>query len=190
MKPFFLLVLCCFSVSLFSQADIEGKWIMQYGASTNTLFTQTSSINLRCVSPRFRWSEDDLSEEEQKHPWKSKRSRLMLELIYRQPFKVFALGFNYQYRLLKYKKLSLEAYWGLKFFLKPGPDFVRIRYLKGGKEIRYFNEGLVAQMHFGIFAPYVDIGVDGILTMGTEIYMHKIFRNPKKRYKLKPVKTE
>ncbi|HEY1039922.1 MAG TPA: hypothetical protein VGF30_10980 [Bacteroidia bacterium] len=190
MKQACLFVLCYLPLSVFSQLTVDGKWIMQYGVCTNTLFTRPSSINVRCVSPRFRWSEADLNEWEQKHPEKLKRSRFMFELIYRPAFKVFCLGTSYQYRFLKYKKLSLEGYWGLKLFFKPGPDFVKIRYLKGGKEIRYFNEGLLVQFHLGMIAPFADIGTDGILTIGSEFNLHAIYKKPKRRYKLKPVSQD
>ena len=125
-----------------------------------------------------------MTEDEEKHPEKFKNTRLMIELIYAPPLKVLCTGFNVQSRLLKYKRLSLEVYGGMKFFFVPGPDFVTIPYLKGGRELWYMNLGLICQLDLGIIAPFADIGGDGILTVGTELNFHAIYKKPKKRYKL------
>lgn len=109
----------------------------------------------------------------------------MVELIYQPPFKVLCTSFNVQSRFVRYKKLSVELYGGMKFFFVPGPDFVTIPYLKAGKELWYVNIGLLLQLNLGMFSPFADIGGDGIMTVGTEFNYHKIYRKPKSRYNLK-----
>lgn len=172
------------SLSLFCQSVIEGPWKIECGASTANTFKESSSLNLRYISPRFRWSNDDLTEEEEEHLDKFNNTRLMIELIYTPPFKVFCAALNVQYRFLNYKRLSLETYGGFKFFFVPGPNFENIPPLKGKKDIRYMNIGLLCQLNLGIIAPFADIGGDSIITIGTEVNLHAIYRKPKKRYKL------
>jgi hypothetical protein len=183
-KSTFLFVICQLPVLLFCQIVIEGPWTVECGASTNTLFKRPASFNLRYISPAFKWSEDDLTEEEEKRP-EFKNVRLMAELIYTPPLKILCTGFNVQYRFVNCKRLNLEAYVGPKFFFIPGPDFITVRPLREGKEAWYFNVGLISQLNLGIIAPFADIGTDGIITIGTELNLHAIYRNPKKRYKLR-----
>ena len=172
------------SVSLFSQIVVGKPWAIECGASSNNAFQRSSSLNLRYISPRFRWSDDELTEEEEKHPEKFKNTRLMIEVIYTPPFKVLCTGFNVQSRFLKYRRLSVELYGGVKFFFVPGPDFEAIPFLKAGRQIWYMNVGLLCQLNLGMIAPFADIGGDGIITVGTEVNLHAIYKKPKKRYKL------
>jgi hypothetical protein len=186
MKPVLLLVACHLPFILCCQGDVEGRWKMESGLSTSSRFNTYFSYNLRTVSPRFKWSNRDLSEEEEKHPEKFRKARFMFELIYKPPLNVFGMSCNVQYRLLKYKKLSLEAYAGLKFFIVPSPDFVIKSYYSPtiNKGVWYINEGLILQFNLGVIAPFADIGYDGIFTLGAEFDFHKIYKNPKRRYKL------
>ncbi len=78
----------------------------------------------------------------------------------------------------------MDIYGGIKFFWVPGPDFVKIPYLKAGRELWYMNLGLILQLNLGIISPFADIAGDGILTIGTEVDFHKIYRKPKRRYNL------
>jgi hypothetical protein len=183
MKFTFLFLTYLLPVSLLCQVVVEGPWTIECGASTNTVFKTPASFNVRYISPRFKWSEE-WSEEEEKHPGKFKRTRVMMELIYRPTFKVFCTGFTVQYSFIKYKRLSLEACWGMKLFFVPGGDFATIRPLRGKKGISYFNEGLLCQFNLGMIAPFADIGYDGIITIGTELNFHAVYLKPKKRYKL------
>ena len=164
--------------------SIKGPWTIECGTSTNTFFKTPASLNIRYISPRFKWSDYELTAEEEKKSGKFKNTRLMIELIYSPPLKVLCAGFYVQSRLLGSKRLTMDIYGGMKFFLVPGPDFVRIPYLKGGRELWYMNLGLILQLYLGIISPFAAIGYDGILTIGTEVDLHKIYRNPKKRYKL------
>lgn len=176
--------MCHLSLSLSSQAVIGRHWTIECGASSNNAFKSSSSLNLRCVSPRFKWSNYELTKEEEKHPDEFMNTRFMMELIYAPILKVLCTGFNVQSRLLKYKKLSMDVYGGMKFFIVPGPDFVTIPYLKSGKELWYMNMGLIFQLNLGVIAPFADVGGDKIITIGTEINLHSIYKKPKKRYKL------
>jgi hypothetical protein len=179
-----LLILCHLSLSQFGQAVVGREWTMEFGASSNTFFKNSQSLNLRFVSPRFRWSNIALTEEEEKHSEKFKNTRLMVEVIYSPPKQVVCTGFNVQSRFLGSKRLTLDIYGGMKFFWIPGPDFVRIPYLKAGRELWYMNLGLILQLNLGIVSPFADFGGDGILTIGTEVDLHKIYKKPKRRYKL------
>lgn len=186
MKFILLLVTCHLSLSLFSQAVVEGKWTTEYGASTNNSFNKSACFNFRYISPRFRWSDADLTEEQEKQPEKLKRTRLMFELLYGPPIKNLCMGLNLQYRILRYKIVSLEAYGGLKFFFIRGPDFaIRHPFIRGSTNgVWYINAGLLLQVNLGVIAPFADIGYDGIVTVGTEVHFSAIHLKLKKRYKL------
>ena len=160
------------------------QWTIECGESTSNAFKTSPSLNLRYISPRFKWSNYELAEEEEKHPEKFKNTRLMIELIYGPPLKVLCTGLNVQYRLVNYKRFSLELYGGLKFFLIPGSDFTTIPPLNSRRESMYLNLGLLCQLNLGVIAPFADIGGDTIITIGTELNFYSIFRKTKKRYKL------
>lgn len=182
MKLFFSLVLCHLSLSLFCQAVIGKPWTIECGASTNNFFKESSSLNLRYISPRFKWSNYELTEEDEKHPEKFKNARIMFELIYTPPLKVLCTGLNIQYRILRYKRLNVELYGGMKFILASPPNFLVNSNLN--KNGWYLNMGLLCQFNLGIIAPFADIGGDLIFTIGTEINFHSIYRKPNRRYKL------
>jgi hypothetical protein len=186
LKSTLFLIACHLPLALFSQAVIGKPWTVELGISSNTFFTKPSSINVRYISPRFKWSSYELTEEEEKHPDKFMNTRLMMELIYRPPFKVMCAAFNVQSRLLHRKRLTLDIYGGVKFFAVPGPDFVNIPYLKNGREIWYMSIGLITQLDLGFIAPFIDLGGDLIITVGTEVKLHAIHKKPKSRYKLRP----
>lgn len=171
------------SLTLLCQEVIGRKWTVECGASTNAGFKNHSSLNLRYISPRFKWSYHKLTEEEEKHPEKFQNTRLMIEVLYTPLLSVLGAGFNVQSRLLNYKRVSLEVYGGIKFFFVPGPDFITIRYLKGGREFWYMNLGLICQLNLGVIAPFADLGGDGIVTIGTEVNFHSIYKKIKKKYR-------
>ena len=184
MKSFLVLIICFFSLALFSQVLVKGPWTIECGASSANAFTRSSSFNLRYISPRFKWSEEYI-EEEEKNPEKFKNMRFMLELIYKPPLNVLCTGFNLQYRLVNYKKFSFEIYGGMKFFFLTGSEFSIPTSRSGPRgDIWYMNMGLLWQFNLGVISPFVDFGGDRIFTMGTEINFHKIYRKPKRRYKL------
>jgi hypothetical protein len=131
----------------------------------------------------------ELTAEEEEHPEKFSNMRFMLELIYTPPINVLCSGFNIQYRFLHSGKLNVEAYGGPKIFFIPGPDFETIKYLKGGKQMWFINMGLLCQLDFDMLAPFLDIGVDGIITAGTELNIHAIYKKPKNRYHLRTRKA-
>lgn len=184
MKFKLLILLWLISESIFSQVLITGPWTIECGASSNNVFKNSASFNLRYISPRFKWSAYELTAEEEKKSEKFKNTRLILELIYTPPLKVLCTGFNVQSRLLGSKRFTLDIYGGIKFFWVPGPDFVKIPYLKAGRELWYMNLGLILQLNLGIISPFVDFGGDGILTIGTEFNFHSIYKKTKSRYKL------
>jgi hypothetical protein len=181
MKFILLATVCNVSLSLFGQAVIGRPWTFEYGASTSSLFKKSPSLNLRYISPRFKWSHYELTEEDEKF----KKARLMFEVIYSPPLNVLCTGINAQYRFVNYKKLSVEFYGGLKIFFIPGAEFETIRPLRERHgEIWYMTMGLLMQFNLGRIAPFIDIGGDGIITIGSELNFHSIYRKSKKRYKL------
>jgi hypothetical protein len=182
MKSILFLTLC--SSTLFGQVSIKEPWTIECGASTNTFFKTPASLNIRYISPRFKWSDYELTAEEEKKSEKFKNTRLMFELIYAPPLKVFCTGVYVQYRLLGTKRLIMDIYGGMKVFWVPGPDFVKIPNLKAGRNSSYMHLGLRLQLNLGIISPFADIGYDGILTIGTGVDFHKIYKKPKRRYKL------
>lgn len=155
-----------------------------------------------------------LTKEEEKEPEKFKKVRIMLELLYVPPFNVckgtcrnfikiitpgqrkydsiiyyvsnttrmqeFATSFNLQYRILKYKLVRIEVVGGLKLFFLTSPGYGLINH----KRNWYLNAGLLGQLDLGRFSPFVDIGIDRIYTVGTEIDLRSTSRMGKKRYKL------
>ena len=184
MRSILILITCHFNLIQFGQIEVKGPWTFEVGASSNNLFTDTASLNIRYISPRFKWSEE-WNEDEEKYPDKFRNTRIMLEMMYRSLKKVITAGFNVQSRLLGTKRFSMNLYGGIKFFIKPGKDFVQIPYLKGGREIWYMSAGLICQFNLGIISPFADLGGDGIITIGTEFNFHKIHKKTKKRYKLR-----
>jgi hypothetical protein len=169
----------------YGQVKIEGPWTLELGASSNNAFQRSYCYNARYISPRFRWSEE-YSEEAEKDPEKFKNMRLMLELIYNPPFKVLCTGFNAQYRMIRYKRLSIELYGGPKFFFVTSDQYLLPRSRAGNiGDIWYINMGLLCQLNLGYISPFVDFGGDRILTVGTEINFRKMYRKPKGRYKLR-----
>lgn len=188
MKSILFLALC--SSTLFGQVSIKGPWTFEGGASTNTFFKSKPSLNIRYISPRFKWSDYELTAEEEKKSEKFKNTRLMIELIYTPPLKVLCTGFYVQYRLLGSQRLTMDIYGGMKVFLVPGPDFVKIHYLKAGRNSSYMHIGIRLQLNLGIISPFADIGYDRILTIGTGVDFHKIYKKPKRRYKLNSRTTD
>lgn len=186
MKFIFLQILLFghFSLALYGQVAIKGRWNLEAGLSTSNAFQKSSSFNLRYISPRFNWSEEELEGDEKKLD-EFKNMRLMAELIYTPPFNVLCTGFNAQCRFMHYKRLSVEIYGGMKFFLITGPDFVvpnRGNSSRG--DVWYLNLGLQCQVNLGIIAPFVDFGGDKILTIGTEVNFRSKYKKPKKRYNI------
>ncbi len=184
MKQSLVVIACHLVLSQFGQAVIEGPWSVELGQSSCTFFSTSPSYNIRLVSPRFKWSDYELSDAEQKRADDFKNTRLMMEVIYKHPLKVLCTSLNVQSRFIKYKRFSMDVYGGMKFFFVPGPEFSRIPYLKK-RETWYMNFGLLAQVNMGIIAPFADIGGDGVITIGSEFNLHKIYRKPKNRYNLK-----
>jgi hypothetical protein len=125
-----------------------------------------------------------MNEEDHKSE-KFRNTRLMIELIYTPPIKVFCTAFNVQSRIVRYKKFSMEIYGGMKLFLKTGTEYT-IPNTRGGRkgDAWYLNLGLLWQIDLGIIAPFADIGGDKIITVGTEVHFSKVYRKPKRRYKL------
>ncbi len=142
--------------------------------------------NLRCISPRFKYTNDDWTDEMEKHPERYKKARFMFELIYAPPLKVLCSSINLQYRILKLKRLTLEVYGGMKFVFA-GPNDLIPNYKVAeiaNKTGWYINEGLICQLDLGFIAPFADIGYDGIITIGSEFNFRKIYRKTRRRYKL------
>jgi hypothetical protein len=125
-----------------------------------------------------------MTEEEEKHPEKFNKARFMVELLYNPRLHFLGTGANIQYRILKYKRLSLEAYGGLKFIIITPTDYIINPHTASThKDIWYINPGLICQLDLGVIAPFADIGGDGIATIGTEVNFYSIYRKIRKRYK-------
>jgi hypothetical protein len=189
MKPVLFIIVCQLPFTVFCQSTVPNQWRIQCGASSNTLYQTPASFNLRYISPRFKWSYDEPTEEELKDPERFGNARLMMELIYAPPLKVWCSSFNAQYRLMGRQRLTLEIYGGLKFFFIPGEDFANLRPLRENNDIWYMNTGLILQLNLGFIAPFVDLGGDGIITAGTEFHFRNVYKKPKSRYKLKKKKV-
>ncbi len=161
---------------IFCQSLVEESWGIECGASINNAL-ESPSLNLRYLSPRFKWSNEDSS--------KFKNARLMFELIYTPPLKVLCTGLNVQYRFLNYKRLNLDIYGGYKAFFITGPNFENVPPRRNGKkDIGYINVGLLCQFNLGIISPFIDMGWDSINTIGAQVNFQAIYRKLKKRYKL------
>lgn len=185
MKNTFLIFLCYTSIKVLGQVNVKGPWHLELGSSSSSAFQQSPSLNVRYISPRFRWSEEFI-EDEEKNPEKYKNMRLMLELIYKPPIEAICFGTNAQYRLINYKRFSFEIYGGMKFFILTGSDYAipNSRVGRSG-DFYYMNMGLLCQLDLGMVLPFADFSGDGIFTVGTEINLNKIYRKPKGRYNLK-----
>lgn len=183
MKPYFLLTICHLPLVIFCQEPAKDPWTFECGITSNIFFSVTPSIDLRYISPSFKFSNDNLTEEEEEK--KTKDFRLMLELLYGPPLRTLGAGIKIQYCLVNKKKISLEPYIGLKLFIVPGPDYIKMPRLKEGKNMWYYNLGIILHAHLGVISPFLDIGTDGIATIGTELDFHAIYKNPKRRYKLR-----
>lgn len=179
-----LLLFCVANLLLGAQVSVGKHWTMEVGASSRTAFSQSGSLNVRYISPRFKWSDYELSEEEEKTAEKFKNSRIMLELIYIPPLKVLGNSVNLQSRLINTKRFSLEVYGGLKLFFIPGADFAGANPLKSRSDAWYLNMGLLCQFNLGVLLPFVDYGGDRILTLGTEVNVKALHKKPKRRYNL------
>ncbi|MBL7932717.1 MAG: hypothetical protein JNL60_12485 [Bacteroidia bacterium] len=181
MKGWFFLL---FPFSLFSQTTMEGPWTLECGASSNSRYKERSILNLRYISPRFRWTQSEWTAEEETHPEDFKKTRIMFELLYGPPTKIFAMGANVQHRILKYKKLSIEAYGGVKFFFVSTEDMtLNTRGSRQNKDAWYINAALLIQVDLGLFSPFVDIGRDVIYTLGVEIDLPGIRKKVKRRFR-------
>src|SRR5689334_3225684 len=114
MKPLAFIILLHVCLPGFAQVEVKGKWNLQLGVSSNNGFTRESNcINIRYVSPRFKWSEEwNLDEETQ--PDKYRNMRIMVELMYAPPFKVIYSSINAQYRLIRWKRFTTYVTGGLK----------------------------------------------------------------------------
>ena len=149
-----ILVLC--SCASNSQVAIKGPWSVELGASAFASFSQYPSLNIRYISPRFKWSED-WSPEEEKDPEPFRNMRIMLEVIYSPPLNVLGTGINAQYRWIRYKRFSFEIYGGLKIFLITRPDFkIPNRRNRRSNEAWYMNIGLLSQLDLGVVSPFID----------------------------------
>ena len=85
---------------------------------------------------------------------------------------------------MKYKKLDIAAYIGPKFF-HPGTDFRDIEFLKEEKQMWVVDMRLGCQLDCNILSPFVDFGIDGILTVGITCNFGSIYKSLKKRYHLR-----
>ena len=189
MRSILLFIFFHISAALFCQVSIKGPWTAQLGASTNKGFKESTQINIRYISPRFRWSED-WDPEEEKDPDKFRNMRIMLELIACPPAEAICAGFGAQYRLVKFKRFSMYVNGGLKFIIKPGSDFVTPRYRANhSDDAWYVNMSLISQLDLGFILPFVDIGGDGIFTVGSEFNLRKIYKRTKRRYNFRKPNT-
>lgn len=141
---------------------------------------------MRYVSPRFKWSEDWNADEETQAD-KYRNMRIMLELMVGPCFRTVCSSVNVQYRLIKCRRFTTYLTGGLKMLFMSGNDFNAPGTRPGRKDAGwYMNMGILSQLDLGYISPFVDMGGDGILTIGTEIKLQKIYKRPKGRYHLKP----
>ncbi len=173
----------------YSQLGSKERWKLQVGHSSLLSFERISCINLRYVSPRFKWSNYEMTEEDEKQAEKFKNARFMSELIYLYPIKVLCVGLNMQHRLVYKKHFSLDLYGGIKIFAV-GSDKFSINHFTNTNDIWYLNFGILCLFDLGIISPYADLSGDGIFTLGAEFNLHKLYRKTKKRYNLNKPKVK
>lgn len=184
MKGLLCVCVCILPTAVCGQVEIGKPWTLALGTSSGA-FVASPSLNLRYLSPRFRWKEEWTVEEE-KNPALYKNSRLRAELIYAPPLKTLCAGFNMQFRLFKTKRSSFEIYGGMKFVLANGREPLSAAYGPAqGTQVWYMNMGILWQYEMGPLAPFADLGGDGVITLGTEFRLKPIYRQPKRRYDLK-----
>jgi hypothetical protein len=188
MRSFLFICLCTLLQPSEAQVEVKGKWNVQGGVSSNNAFSYGKPcVNIRYVSPRFKWSED-WNLDEEKQPDKYRNMRIMLELMCGPCLRTVCSSVNAQYRLIKCKRFTTYISGGLKVLFVSGNDFnvpgTRANHRDQGW---YMNMGLVSQFDLGPILPFVDIGGDRIITIGTEVNLQKIYKKPKGRYKLKPI---
>ncbi len=141
-------------------------------------------MNIRYVSPRFKWNED-WNFDEETQPDKYRNMRIMLELMIGPCFRTVCTSVNAQYRLIKVKRFTTYITGGVKMLFLSGNDYNAPGTRSGGKDAGwYMNMGLLSQLDLGRVLPFVDLGGDGILTIGTEIKFGKIYKKLKGRYRL------
>lgn len=169
----------------FCQESLQGRWKLEVGSSSTDLFKTKPAFNLRYVSPLFKYNTVDWTEEMEKHPEKYKRARFAFELVYARPIRIFCSAANIQYRLLKFKRLTLEAYFGLKFIFVAPLDYIPNKSLAEAidKSGWYGNVGLIIQMDLGFISPFADAGYDGMFTFGTEIDFQPVYKKLKKKFR-------
>lgn len=187
--PFIIACALCFNS--IGQVEVKGKWSLQSGVSSSNFFSYGKPcVNLRYVSPRFKWSEDWNADEETQ-PDKYRNMRIMLELMVGPCFRTVCSSVNAQYRLVKCKRFTTYITGGLKILFTSAGDF-NTSGTRSGRSGQgwYMNMGLLSQFDLGPIAPFVDLGGDGILTVGTEVKLQKIYRKTKRRYKLRPVSSK
>ncbi|PBQ32542.1 hypothetical protein CNR22_12425 [Sphingobacteriaceae bacterium] len=155
-------------------------------------FKRFPILNFRYISPRFRLvgESHEWSEEEEKHPEKFTRGRLMMEVFYRPVVPFLGASFNVQYRLLKYKKLHVEIYAGVKVIFLHERGYIVNPALKteNVKDSWYFNPGFIFQLDLGAVGPFADVSGDGIVTFGTELNIHLICKKIKKQFRAPYIK--
>jgi hypothetical protein len=182
MKQSLFFILCQLCLTALCQEEIEGPWTVECGVNPFTSSIKYPALNFRYISPRFRISTEDWTEEEERHPDKFKNGRLMMELMYTPPFRFFGSSFNLQYRFVKSGRLSIEAYGGPKLIFVTPSDYVINPGAEGTrKEAWYINFGLLFQFELGLIDPFVDIGKDRLATIGAEIDLHAIRKRIKKK---------
>jgi hypothetical protein len=175
----------CIILPLFSQVDVIGKWNIQGGASSNNAFSKGKPcVNIRYVSPRFKWSEDwNLDEETQADKYRN--MRIMLELMCGPCLRTVCSSVNAQFRFIKCRRFTTYITGGVKMLFISGSDFNSPGTRRNGKDAGwYMNMGLLSQFDLGVVSPFIDIGGDRILTIGTEVKFQRIYKGPKRRYKL------
>lgn len=186
MKLTLIATLCLLHLIAFSQVEVKGKWNLQAGVSSNTWFTYGKPcVNIRYVSPRFKWSEEWNGEKEEKDPEPFKNMRIMFELMVGPCFRVICTSANAQYRLIKCRRFTTYITGGLKFLLVTKADYAIPNYRKGNGGGWYMNMGLLSQFDLGRVSPFVEIGGDRILTLGSEVRLHRIFKKTRSRYNLR-----
>lgn len=183
MKSSFLLTIFHLPLVLFCQETIQEPWKSGFGASPIIFLKTIPGINMRCISPSFKFSNENLKEEEEEK--KTKDFRLAFELLYVPPSKILGTAIKMQYSVIKKEKISMEAYIGPKLFFIVGPDFINTKRFQKSKNRWYYSLGIILQAHLGVASPFFDIGKDGTVTIGTELNFHAIYKQPKRRYKLR-----
>jgi hypothetical protein len=184
-KKCFQLIFYFIIVSCHTYCQEGDRWALGLGKTIGGL----NFYNIRIISPYFKYesTDDYWTEEEEKNPEKFKKGKGMVEMLIPQKYDstwtpIFLFSSNMYYCFVKKKYLAASAFGGITAVL----DFSTLHrgyYGPPNSSGIVPNAGLNLQFNFVFVLPYIEVSLTG-LTIGSELRLSKIYRNPKRRYHL------